>query len=85
MIFCDFNASFNGIFITNTGSVIDSVAAFTVDKCGGADTLISVENFHGSDGNDPIYAGNSSSCVFDRAGNDEIFVGDPPYTGIGQE
>ena len=83
VIFYDFNASFNGIFINNTGSVIDGVAAFTVDKGVGTDTLISVENFHGSDGNDTIYAGNSASYVFDRAGNDEIFAGETPDTGNG--
>ena len=83
VVFYDFNDSISSVFINNTGGEIDGVAAFTVDKGVGIDTLVSVENFHGSDGNDTIYAGNSATYVFDRAGDDEIFAGDTPASGNG--
>lgn len=74
----------NGVFINNTDTAIGTVLAHRVDKRGfGTDTLIDVENFHGSDFDDTIYVGGSGETyTFDEAGDDLVVASqDPNATG----
>ncbi|SFR06291.1 calcium-binding protein [Poseidonocella sedimentorum] len=71
----------NGITINNTASEQNGVAAFTTDKRGfGTDTLIGMENFHGTNYDDEIYLGYNpdGTYTFDEWGDDLVvaFQGD---------
>jgi Ca2+-binding RTX toxin-like protein len=78
--------SVNGVFINNTDADIDGVAARTVDKRGfGTDTLIGVENFHGTAADDVIHVGASEtgSYSFDRSGDDLVVANQDPAAAFG--
>ena len=70
----------NGVFINNTSTAIGTVLAFTVDKRGfGTDTLIDVENFHGTNFDDEIHLGGlGGTYSFDRAGDDLVVASQDP-------
>lgn len=70
----------NGVFINNTTTAIGSVFAFTVDKRGfGTDSLVGVENFHGSNFDDSIYIGGlGGTYSIDRAGDDLVVASQDP-------
>lgn len=71
---------FNGVFINNTDTAIGTVLAHSVDKRGfGTDTLVDVENFHGSGFGDVIYVGGlGGTYTFDRAGDDLVVASQDP-------
>ncbi|MET1414786.1 Ig-like domain-containing protein [Roseibium sp. HPY-6] len=77
----------NGVFINNTSVAISGIAAFTVDKgLGGTDTLIDIENFHGTNFDDTIYVGGLGlffTYTFDRAGNDYVEASQDPNATSG--
>ncbi len=63
-----------GIFANLTAAAIGDVAAGTVRKLGGGtDTLISIENLHGTQSADTIHMSAASNYVFARGGNDTIY------------
>ena len=65
-----------GVFINNTDAEIDGVAAQTVDKRGfGTDTLVDMENFHGTNFDDVIYLGNGEDGTYSLDfGGDDLVV-----------
>jgi len=75
-----FGPLINGVFVNNTAFSVSGLAPFTVDKRGsGTDTIISIENFHGTNFDDVIYVGGlGNSYTFDRAGNDFIVASQDP-------
>ncbi len=80
VVFYDNGLFTNGVFINNTATAIGTVLAFTVDKRGfGTDSLISIENFHGSNANDIIFVGGQGdSYTIDRAGDDVVVASQDP-------
>ncbi|WP_187430122.1 hypothetical protein ROLI_041140 [Roseobacter fucihabitans] len=75
----------NGIVINNTSLAIGSVLAFSVNKGSGQiDTLIDMENFHGTNFSDAIYVGGlGGTYTFDRAGNDFVRASQDPAATTG--
>lgn len=87
VVFYDNGPLISGVFINNTSAAISGVAAFTVDKgAAGTDTLVSIENFHGSNFDDTIYTGGLGfvyTYSFDRAGNDYVEANQDPNVAEG--
>ncbi|MEO0978942.1 MAG: calcium-binding protein, partial [Pseudomonadota bacterium] len=82
VVFYDNGPLTSGVFINNTTVSINGVAAHTVDKgIAGIDTLVSIENFHGSNFDDTIYVGGTGlfyTYTLDRAGNDYVEANQDP-------
>ena len=66
--------------INNTAVTQEGIAPFTVDKGSfGTDRLVSVETFHGTQGDDVIYVGGlEDSYTIDRDGNDRVIASQDP-------
>ncbi len=66
-----------GVFVNLTNSAISGVAAGTVSKTLGIDTIISIESVHGTNSDDTIYLGDvpEGAYVIARGGNDFIVGG----------
>lgn len=74
----------SGVFINNTDSVLEGIAAYSVDKRGfGTDNLSGIQNFYGSQYNDIIYIGSlGGTYSYDVGGNDIVYASlDPGATG----
>ena len=69
-----------GVRINNTGTTQEGIAPFTVDKGAfGIDSLVSIETFHGTQGDDVIYVGGlGDSYTIDRSGNDRVIASQDP-------
>jgi Ca2+-binding RTX toxin-like protein len=85
VVFYDTGEFVDGVFINNTAVVIDGVATHSVDKgVLGADTLVDIENFHGSNADDTIYVGGfGDTYTFDRAGDDTVVASQDPNINEG--
>ncbi|MDA8543368.1 hypothetical protein N9K64_06270 [Rhodobacteraceae bacterium] len=73
-VFYSHNLFSEGIIVNNTGSNINGSNAYTAHKANGdSDELISIENFHLSDGNDQLFVDGIRNGYHFLRGGDDFF------------